>query len=107
MVRNTSWPRSGSGSVRISTTPPQLRPLSPAYFSVRMNFWMRLLPASITSRASVHTSASRQPPPTVPIIFPSGVTSILLFSLIGNDPFDEMIVDSAACSPRSSMSIAA
>src|SRR5262244_4541775 len=66
---------------------------------------MLLLPSSITRRASVQTSASRQPPPTVPIILPSGVTSILLFSLIGNEPLDEIIVDSAAfsCLSRRSM----
>src|ERR671923_2132492 len=67
---------------------------------------MLLLPSSMTRRASVQTSASRQPPPTVPMILPSGVTSILLFSLIGSEPLDAIIVDMAAFSPCSRISIA-
>src|SRR5215510_1734485 len=66
---------------------------------------MLLLPSSITGRTSVQTSAFIHAPTTVPIILPSGVPSIILFSLIGNEPLDEIIVDSAAfsCLSRRSM----
>ena len=89
-----------NGSVKISTLPPQLRPFSPACFSVKINFCKVGTPASITCRASAHTSASKHPPPTVPTISPSARTSILAFLLIGNDPLLDTIVDNAAFSPR-------
>ena len=88
------------GSVKISTLPPQFNPSSPACFSVRMKCCSLGADRSMTSRASAQTSASRQPPPTVPVNVPSPLTSIFAFLLIGSDPLLDTMVESAAFSPR-------
>src|SRR6185312_5627551 len=49
----------------------------------------------MTSRAAFHTSASTQPPPTVPINEPSSRTRILALSKLGMEPFTCTMVATA------------
>src|SRR5688572_24057289 len=94
----------GTGSRKISITPPHTAGLNDAIASVSSTFTMRGVPLAITSRAASSTSASPQPPPIVPISPFSRSISILLPAWRGTEPRVEITVASAALRPAAAAS---
>ena len=85
--------------MKMSSVPPQTKPVS--YFGswFRLNVRVRGFSCSITSRAACQTSASTQPPPMVPQIEPSSRTSILAVLNEGIEPCALTIVATAPRRP--------
>ena len=89
------------GWTNTSKIPPQTPWLSIAISSVRSTWTMVGRLVSITFRALRHTSASPQPPPTVPLIAPPRCTSIFAPTSRGTEPLRLTIVAIATVSPDS------
>src|SRR5665213_2641010 len=87
-------------STSTSSWPPQMSPLSYEASCPRLNDILRGFSVSMTSRAAFQTSASTQPPPTVPMKEPSSRTRILALSKLGIEPFTCTMVATAHFCPR-------